>query len=187
VNLHRNKVIPEGSLPLKYVSYSACFRREAGSWGKDVRGIIRQHQFNKVELVKFTTPETSYDELESLVSDACDVLEKLELPYRVILLPANDMGFAASKTYDIEVWLPGHKRYLEISSCSNCVDFQARRAMIRVRRKRGKAEYLHTLNGSGVAIGRCVVAILENHLQKDGSVKIPDVLIPYMGGIEKIG
>lgn len=185
VNLHRGEIIPEDKLPLKYVSYSACFRREAGSWGRDVRGIIRQHQFNKVELVKFTTPETSYDELEGIVHNACNVLEKLRIPYRVLLLPANDMGFSSAKTYDIEVWLPGHKRFIEISSCSNCEDFQARRVMARLRRRNGKIEYLHTLNGSGVAIGRCIVAILENYLKEDGSVEIPEVLRPYMG-IDKI-
>jgi len=180
VNLFRDEIINEDELPIKCVAYSACFRKEAGSWGRETRGIIRQHQFNKVELVKITKPEESYEELEKLVEDACYILELLELPYRVVMLPANDIGFSASKTYDIEVWMPGYGKYLEISSCSNCEDFQARRAMIRIRRKNGKIEYAHTLNGSGLAIGRCVAAILENYLQKDGRVKVPEVLKKYM-------
>jgi seryl-tRNA synthetase len=180
VNLFRDEIINEDELPIKCVAYSACFRKEAGSWGRETRGIIRQHQFNKVELVKITKPEESYEELEKLVEDACYILELLELPYRVVMLPANDIGFSASKTYDIEVWMPGYGKYLEISSCSNCEDFQARRAMIRIRRKNGKVEYAHTLNGSGLAIGRCVAAILENYLQKDGRVKVPEVLKKYM-------
>ena len=180
VNLFRDEIIPEDELTINCVAYSACFRREAGSWGRETRGVIRQHQFNKVELVKITKPEDSYRELEKLVEDACHILDLLGLPYRVVLLPANDIGFSASKTYDIEVWMPGYGKYLEISSCSNCEDFQARRAMIRVRRKGGKVEYAHTLNGSGLAIGRCVAAILENYLQKDGKVKVPDVLRDYM-------
>jgi len=180
VNLFRDEIINEDELPIKCVAYSACFRKEAGSWGRETRGIIRQHQFNKVELVKITKPEESYEELEKLVEDACHILELLELPYRVVMLPANDIGFSASKTYDIEVWMPGYGKYLEISSCSNCEDFQARRAMIRIRRKNGKVEYAHTLNGSGLAIGRCVAAILENYLQKDGRVKIPEPLKKYM-------
>jgi seryl-tRNA synthetase len=179
VNLFRDEIIPEEELTINCVAYSACFRREAGSWGRETRGIIRQHQFNKVELVKISKPEESYDELENLVKDACRILELLNLPYRVVLLPANDMGFSASKTYDIEVWMPGLGKFVEISSCSNCEDFQARRAMIRLRRKSGKVEYAHTLNGSGVAIGRCLAAILENYLQKDGTVKIPEVLRDY--------
>ncbi|MEW6215814.1 MAG: serine--tRNA ligase, partial [Nitrospirota bacterium] len=165
-----------------YTAYTPCFRREAGSYGKDVRGLIRQHQFNKVELVKFVKPKYSYEELESLTRDAEDILQKLELPYRVVALCTGDLGFAASKTYDIEVWLPTQQRYREISSCSNFTDFQARRANIRFRREGKKGtEFVHTLNGSGLAIGRTVVAILENYQQKDGSVVIPEALRPYMG------
>ncbi len=186
-NLHRDEVLNEKDLPIKYVAYSACFRAEAGSYGRDVRGIIRQHQFNKVELVKFTTPETSYDELESLLADAEEVLKRLGLSYRVVVLCTGDLGFAAAKTYDIEVWLPGQNVYKEISSCSNFETFQARRANIRFKRKGGKrTELVHTLNGSGLAIGRTVVAILENYQQEDGSVVVPEVLRPYMGGIEVI-
>jgi len=181
-NIHRDEILREDQLPIYYTAYTPCFRREAGSYGKDVRGLIRQHQFNKVELVKFTKPEDSYDELEKLTSDAEDILQKLGLPYRVVVLCTGDMGFAASKTYDIEVWLPGQKRYREISSCSNFEDFQARRANIRFKREGKKGtEYVHTLNGSGLAIGRTVVAILENYQQKDGTVIIPEVLRPYMG------
>uniref|UniRef100_A0A7C4EKN1 Serine--tRNA ligase n=1 Tax=Thermodesulfovibrio aggregans TaxID=86166 RepID=A0A7C4EKN1_9BACT len=181
-NLHREEILSEDDLPIYYVSYTPCFRREAGSHGKDVRGLIRQHQFNKVELVKFVKPEDSYDELESLTRDAEEVLQKLGLHYRVVSLCTGDLGFAASKTYDIEVWLPGQGRYREISSCSNFEDFQARRANIRFRRRGKKGtEFVHTLNGSGLAIGRTVVAILENYQQKDGSVIIPEILRPYMG------
>ncbi|WP_353683821.1 serine--tRNA ligase [Thermodesulfovibrio sp. 3907-1M] len=181
-NLHREEILSEDDLPIYYVSYTPCFRREAGSHGKDVRGLIRQHQFNKVELVKFVKPEDSYDELESLTRDAEEVLKKLGLAYRVVALCSGDLGFASAKTYDIEVWLPGQKRYREISSCSNFEDFQARRANIRFRRRGKKGtEFVHTLNGSGLAIGRTVVAILENYQQKDGSVKVPEALIPYMG------
>ncbi len=180
VNILRDTIIPEEKLNISMVGYSACFRREAGAWGKETRGLIRQHQFNKVELVKISRPEDSYVELEKLVEDACHILDLLDLSYRVVLLPANDMGFSASKTYDIEIWMPGYKNYLEISSCSNCEDFQARRAMIRIRRKGGKVEYAHTLNGSGVAIGRCMAGIIENNLQKDGRIKIPEVLRDYM-------
>lgn len=181
-NIHREEILSEDQLPIYYVSFTPCFRREAGSHGKDVRGIIRQHQFNKVELVKFTKPEDSYDELESLTEDAEDILKKLGLPYRVVSLCTGDLGFAASKTYDIEVWLPGQGRYREISSCSNFEDFQARRANIRFKRRDRKGtEFVHTLNGSGLAIGRTVVAILENYQQRDGSVKVPEVLVPYMG------
>lgn len=187
-NIHRDEILEEDDLPLKYVSYTPCFRKEAGSYGKDVRGIIRQHQFNKVELVKFTTPETSYEELESMVRDAEEVLRKLGIHYRVVELCTGDLGFSAAKTYDIEVWLPGLGEYKEISSCSNCEDFQARRASIRFRRRGKKGtELVHTLNGSGIAVGRTVVAILENYQQPDGSVLIPEVLRPYMGGIERIG
>jgi len=186
-NLHKNEILPEEILPLYYTAYTPCFRSEAGSYGKDVRGIIRQHQFNKVELVKFVTPETSYDELESLLLDAEEVLQLLGLPYRVVVLCTGDLGFAAAKTYDIEVWAPGQNRFVEISSCSNFEDFQARRANIRYRPKSGeKPRFVHTLNGSGLAIGRTVMAILENYQQKDGSVIIPEVLRPYMDGLEVI-
>lgn len=186
-NLHRQEIINDDDLPLCYVAYTACFRKEAGSYGKDVRGLIRQHQFNKVELVKICRPEDSYQELETLTKNAEEVLKRLEIPYRVIVLCTGDMGFSAAKTYDIEVWLPTQKKYREISSCSNCEDFQARRAMIRYRSKeKEKVNFVHTLNGSGLAIGRTMVAILENFQQKDGSVVIPNVLRPYMGGLEKI-
>lgn len=186
-NLHREEILTAEELPKKYVAYTACFRAEAGAAGRDTRGLIRQHQFNKVELVKLATPEKSYDELERMVCDAEAVLQRLELPYRVMLLCAGDMGFAAAKCYDLEVWLPSSGTYREISSCSNCEDFQARRAGIRFRPGPGsKPEYLHTLNGSGVAIGRTVAAILENYQEEDGSVRIPQALVPYMGGIERI-
>jgi seryl-tRNA synthetase len=186
-NIHRDETLSEQDLPLYYCAYTPCFRREAGSYGKDTRGIIRQHQFNKVELVKFTTPENSYDELERLLADAEEVLRRLNIHYRVIALCTGDLGFAASKTYDIEAWLPGQVAYTEISSCSNFEAFQARRAAIRFRRKGKKGtELVHTLNGSGLAVGRTVVAILENYQHEDGSVTIPKVLRPYMGGIEKI-
>ena len=186
-NIHREEILDEKDLPLKYVSYTPCFRKEAGSYGKDVRGIIRQHQFNKVELVKITTPETSYEELESMVRDAEEVLRRLGLHYRVVELCTGDLGFSAAKTYDLEVWLPGLGEYKEISSLSNCEDFQARRAQIRFRRQgRKSTELVHTLNGSGLAVGRTVVAILENYQQEDGSVLIPEALRPYMYGIERI-
>lgn len=181
-NIHRDEILNEKDLPLYYTAYTPCFRREAGSYGKDVRGLIRQHQFNKVELVKFVKPEDSYNELELLTKDAEDILQKLELPYRVVELCTGDLGFAASKTYDLEAWLPGQQRYREISSCSNFTDFQARRAHIRFKREGKKGtEFIHTLNGSGLAIGRTLVAILENYQQKDGSVVVPEVLRPYMG------
>lgn len=181
-NIHRNEILNEKDLPIYYTAYTPCFRREAGSYGKDVRGLIRQHQFNKVELVKFVKPEDSLDELESLTKDAEDVLRKLELPYRVMALCTGDLGFSSSKTYDLEVWLPGQQKYREISSCSNFTDFQARRANIRFKHEGKKGtEFLHTLNGSGLAIGRTMVAILENYQQKDGSVTVPEVLRPYMG------
>lgn len=181
-NIHRDEILKETELPLYYTAYTPCFRREAGSYGKDVRGLIRQHQFNKVELVKFVKPEDSYDELESLTRDAEDILQRLGLPYRVVALCTGDLGFSAAKTYDLEVWLPGQQRFREISSCSNFEDFQARRANIRFRRQGKKGtEFVHTLNGSGLAIGRTVVAILENYQQRDGSVIIPDALKPYMG------
>jgi seryl-tRNA synthetase len=186
-NIHQNEVLEEEALPLYYTAYTPCFRKEAGSYGKDTRGLIRQHQFNKVELVKFTKPENSYDELEKLLSDAEEVLKRLKLPYRVVNLCTGDLGFSASKTYDIEVWLPGQDTFKEISSCSNFEDFQARRAKIRYRISgKSKTEYVHTLNGSGLAVGRTLVAILENYQQPDGSVIIPEVLRPYLNGVERI-
>ena len=181
VNLHAGEILKEEDLPIKYVSYTPCYRREAGSYGKDVRGMIRNHQFDKVELVWYTTPERSYDDLETLVSHAEEVLKRLELPYRVVLLSTGDMGFTAAKTYDIEVWLPSYGSYKEISSCSNTEAFQARRSKTRFRRKSGKVEHVHLLNGSGLAVGRTLVAIVENYQQPDGSIKIPEVLIPYTG------
>lgn len=181
-NIHREEILREDQLPLYYTAYTPCFRKEAGSYGKDVRGLIRQHQFNKVELVKFTKPEDSYSELESLTNDAEDILKALGLPYRVVVLCTGDMGFSSAKTYDIEVWLPGQQRYREISSCSNFEDFQARRANIRFKREGKKGtEYVHTLNGSGLAVGRTLVAILENYQQRDGTVVVPEVLRKYMG------
>ena len=187
VNLHRGEILKEDDLPIRYCAYTPCFRREAGSYGKDTRGMIRVHQFTKVELVWYTTPEQSYEALETLVGDAERVLQRLELPYQVVSLCTGDLGFAAAKTYDIEVWLPSQERYREISSCSNCEDFQARRAEIRFRPNEGKKPRLaHTLNGSGLAIGRTIVAILENYQQADGTVTIPDALRPYMNGLERI-
>lgn len=181
-NLYRDMILDASRLPIRHCAYSTCFRAEAGSAGRDTRGLIRQHQFNKVELVKITTPEQSYDELESMTASAEKVLKLLGLPYRVVTLCSGDMGFSAAKTYDIEVWMPSYNRYVEISSCSNCEDFQARRAAIRYREKHGdKPQYVHTLNGSGVAVGRTVAAILENYQNEDGTVTVPDVLIPYMG------
>lgn len=186
-NIHQDEILPGEDLPLYYTAYTPCFRKEAGSYGKDTRGLIRQHQFNKVELVKFTLPEASYDELEKLTRDAEEVLRRLEIPYRAVLLCTGDLGFSAAKTYDLEAWLPGQGVYREISSCSNFEDFQARRANIRYRPqgKKGTA-FVHTLNGSGLAIGRTLVAILENFQQEDGSVIIPRLLRPYMGGVERI-
>jgi len=187
-NLHQDEILQEAQLPIKYVAYSACFRAEAGSYGKDVRGIVRQHQFNKVELVEFTTPETSYQQLEVLLNHAEEVLKRLGLHYRVVELCTGDLGFSAAKTYDIEVWFAGQGVYKEVSSCSNFEAFQARRANIRFRPKGKKGtELVHTLNASGLAIGRTVVAILETYQQPDGSVVIPPVLRPYLGGKEKIG
>ena len=181
-NLHREEILDGRQLPLKYTAYTPCFRSEAGSYGADVRGLIRQHQFDKVELVKFTTPEQSHDELEKLTRDAETVLEKLGLPYRRVLLCTGDMGFAAAKTFDIEVWLPSQKTYREISSCSNCEAFQARRAQIKFRPDgTGKPQFAHTLNGSGLAVGRTWIAIIENFQQRDGSVVVPEVLRPYVG------
>ncbi|MBN1832126.1 MAG: serine--tRNA ligase [Deltaproteobacteria bacterium] len=186
-NIHREEILEEEALPIYYTAYTPCFRSEAGSYGKDTRGLIRQHQFNKVELVKFCHPETSYDELEKLTSDAEEILKRLQLPYRVVSLCTADLGFSAALTYDLEVWLPGQNLYREISSCSNFEDFQARRAEIRFRKKGGSGTQLvHTLNGSGLAVGRTLIAILENYQQKDGSVAIPDALKPYMGGMEYI-
>ena len=186
-NLHRDEMLERDELPIKYVAYTPCFRSEAGSYGKDVRGLIRQHQFNKVEMVKLTEPEDSYNELETMVRNAEDVLKRLELPYRVVELCTGDMGFGAAKTYDLEVWLPGQNTYREISSCSNCEEFQARRANIRYRKeKKGRPLFVHTLNGSGLAVGRTLVAVLENYQQEDGSVIIPNALRDYMGGLDRI-
>ena len=179
-NIHSGETLAEADLPIKYTAYTPCFRSEAGSYGKDTRGLIRQHQFDKVEMVKFTTPESSNDELESLLADAEEVLQLLELPYRVVTLCSGDLGFSATKTYDIEVWLPGQNTYREISSCSNFLDFQARRAGIRYRPKdQKKSRLVHTLNGSGMAVGRTLLAILENYQQQDGTVALPEVLQPY--------
>lgn len=180
-NMHRDEILDGAKLPIKYCAYSACFRAEAGSAGRDTRGLIRQHQFNKVELVKFVKPEESYKELESLTNDAERVLQLLGLPYRVVALSTGDIGFSSAMTYDIEVWMPSYNRYVEISSCSNFEDFQARRAAIRYKEGKGKAQLVHTLNGSGVAIGRTVAAILENYQNADGSVTVPEALRPYMG------
>ena len=185
-NLRAGEIINEEELPIHYTAYTPCFRAEAGSAGRDTRGIIRQHQFNKVELVKFVKPETSWDELESLTQDAEEVLKQLGLPYRVVCLSSGDLGFSSAKTYDIEVWMPSYGRYVEISSCSNFLDFQARRAGIRFRRDGGKPEFVHTLNGSGLAVGRTTAAILENFQEEDGSVRIPEVLQKYMGGVTRI-
>ncbi len=186
-NIHRDEILKEDELPIKYVAYTPCFRSEAGSYGKDVRGIIRQHQFNKVELVKFSNPDSSYEEHESLTENAARVLELLGLPYRVVLLCTGDMGFSSAKTYDLEVWVPSENTFREISSCSNFEDFQARRASIRYRPKDGsKVKLVHTLNGSGLAVGRTVIGILENFQEADGSVTVPEVLVPYMGGVTKI-
>ncbi|MEI6209309.1 MAG: serine--tRNA ligase [Desulfuromonadales bacterium] len=186
-NIHRGEILKRSDLPVRYVAYTPCFRREAGSYGKDTRGLIRQHQFNKVELVKFVHPSESDAELELLTGHAEKVLQLLELPYRVMALCSGDIGFSAAKTYDIEVWLPGQSCYREISSCSTFTDFQARRAAIRFREdEKSKPEFVHTLNGSGLAVGRTLVAVLENYQQEDGSVIIPEVLRPYMGGLERI-
>lgn len=186
-NFYRNEVLKGENLPIKHVAYSACFRSEAGSAGRDTRGLVRQHQFNKVELVKFTRPEDSYDELEKLTRDAEDVLQGLKIPYRVVRICKGDLGFTAALKYDIEVWMPSYNRYVEISSCSNFEDFQARRANIKYKETpKDKPKYVHTLNGSGVAIGRTVAAILENYQKEDGTVEIPELLRPYMGGREII-
>ncbi|MGD8230324.1 MAG: serine--tRNA ligase, partial [Desulfobacteraceae bacterium] len=186
-NIHREEILREEDLPFYYVSYTPCFRSEAGSYGKDTRGLIRQHQFNKVELVKFSRPEESWDELEKLTNDAEEILKRLELPYRVVSLCTGDLGFSAAKTYDLEVWLPGQNLYREISSCSNFGEFQARRAGIRFKKKGASGTQLvHTLNGSGLAVGRTLVAVLENYQQKDGSVALPEALKSYMGGMDFI-
>ena len=186
-NLHRAEILDGRTLPIKYTAYTPCFRSEAGSYGQDVRGLIRQHQFDKVELVKFTTPDQSHAELESLVANAEEVLKRLELPFRTVLLCTGDMSFASAKTYDIEVWLPSQKTYREISSCSNTEAFQARRANIKYRPNgTGRAEFVHTLNGSGLAVGRTLIAILENYQQADGTIVIPTALRPYMGGADRI-
>jgi seryl-tRNA synthetase len=187
-NLHRGEILDEADLPLRYTAYTPCFRAEAGSYGKDVRGLIRQHQFNKVELVQFSAPAASYEALEELTGHAERVLQLLELPYRVVTLSTGDMGISAAKTYDLEVWLPGQNAYREISSCSNCEAYQARRASVRLRPvDGGKPRHVHTLNGSGLAVGRTLLAILENHQQSDGSVSIPEALRPHMGGVDRIG
>lgn len=186
-NLHSQEILEEKDLPLYYVAYSPCFRAEAGSYGKDTRGLIRQHQFNKVELVKFAVPESSYNELEKLTLNAEEVLRRLGIHYRTVSLCSGDLGFSSAKTYDIEAWMPGQDAYREISSCSDFEDFQARRAGIRFRREStGKVEFVHTLNGSGLAAGRTVVAVLENGQQADGSVRIPEALVPYMNGVDRI-
>jgi seryl-tRNA synthetase len=186
-NLHRDEILEADELPKHYTAYTACFRSEAGSYGKDVRGLVRLHQFDKVELVKITDAESSYDELEALTADAEDILKRLELPYRVVTLSTGDMGFSSAKTYDLEVWLPSQNTYREISSCSNCTDFQARRARIRYRPEpKAKPSFCHTLNGSGLAVGRTWLAIVENFQHEDGSVTIPEALRPYLDGLERI-
>ncbi|HPF84353.1 Serine--tRNA ligase [bioreactor metagenome] len=186
-NLHAEEILDEGQLPLYYTAYTPCFRREAGAYGRDVRGMLRQHQFDKVEMVKISSPETSYDELEKLTDNAEEVLRALGIPHRTICLCTGDMGFGASKTYDVEVWLPSQHKYREISSCSNCEDFQARRMNTRFRpADGGKPRFVHTLNGSGIAIGRALIAVLENFQREDGSIGIPEVLVPYMGGVTEI-
>jgi seryl-tRNA synthetase len=187
-NLYQDEILKAESLPRRFVAYTPCFRREAGSYGKDIRGLIRQHQFNKVELMSFSLPENSYEELEKMTLDAEEVLKRLELHYRVVVLCTADIGFSGSKTYDLELWMPFQKKYLEISSITNCEDFQARRANIRIKREgKSKTEFIHTLNGSGVALGRTVSAILETYQNKDGIVTVPEALRPYMDGLEKIG
>jgi seryl-tRNA synthetase len=185
--MYRGEILDGRKLPIRYTAYTPCFRSEAGSYGADVRGLIRQHQFDKVELMSFTTPEESFNELERLTGNAEEVLKRLELPYRTMLLCTGDMGFASAKTYDIEVWLPGQNTYREISSCSNTMAFQARRANIKYRPEgAGKADFVHTLNGSGLAVGRTLIAILENYQQEDGSVVVPVALRPFMDGLEVI-
>ncbi len=182
-NIYAKEILDESRLPMKFTAYTPCFRSEAGSYGRDTKGLIRLHQFNKVEMVKITSPDTSFDELDSLLANAETILQRLELPYQVVTLCTGDLGFSATKTYDIEVWMPGQDKYREISSCSNCLDFQARRASIKFKRKGAKKpEFCHTLNGSGLAVGRTFAAILENYQQADGTIRIPDALVPYMGG-----
>ena len=185
-NYYRDEVIPSEKLPVYFTAMSPSFRSEAGSAGRDTRGLIRMHQFHKVEMVKYTKPEDSYDELEKMTANAGNIMEKLGLPYHVITLSTGDMGFSAAMTHDLEVWMPAQNTYREISSCSNCEDFQARRAHIQYRDEDGKLQFVHTLNGSGLAVGRTLAAILENYQNADGSVTIPDVLVPYMGGVTKI-
>jgi len=186
-NIYRGEILDGAALPTRFVAYTPCFRSEAGSYGKDVRGLIRQHQFNKVEMMIFSRPETSFDELEYMTASAEEVLKRLGLHHRVVLLCTGDMGFASAKTYDLEVWMPSRDGFMEISSCSNCMDFQARRANIRFKREaKGRPEFAHTLNGSGLAVGRTVSAILENCQQADGSVVVPEALRPYMDGLERI-
>jgi seryl-tRNA synthetase len=186
-NLHRNEILNGDRLPLKYTAFTPCFRSEAGSYGKDVRGLVRLHQFEKVEMVKIAHPETSYDELESMTANAEELLKRLNLPFRTVALCTGDLGFSMAKTYDVEVWLPGQQAYREISSCSNAEAFQARRANIKFKvGGTGKAEFAHTLNGSGLPIGRTLVAVLENYQQKDGSIVVPEALRPHMGGLEVI-
>ena len=184
-NIHSNEIINPENFPINYVAYSACFRSEAGSYGKDVKGLIRQHQFNKIELVKITDEYSSYDELEKLTEDACSILDKLELPYRVVVLSSGDMSFSSAKTYDIEVWIPSENKFREISSCSNFESFQSRRANIKYKAN-NKTSYAHTLNGSGLAVGRTLVAILENYQNSDGTVTIPRVLRPYLNNLDII-
>jgi seryl-tRNA synthetase len=185
--LHVGEILPEATLPRRYTAFTPCYRREAGTYGKDMKGMIRQHQFDKVEMVKITTPEQSSQELESMVQNAEEVLRRLEIPYRVVLHCAGDMGFAAAKSYDIEVWLPGQGKYREISSCSNCEAFQTRRLDLRYRPKGGgRPEFCHTLNGSGLAVGRTLIAVLENYQEADGSVTVPAALRSYVGGLERI-
>ncbi len=185
-NMHAGEILPKEKVPIYYVAYTPCFRREAGAYGKDIRGIMRQHQFDKVELVKLTEPEHSYEELEKLIKDAEGIFKALELPYQVKELCTGDLGFASTKTYDIEVWIPSQKKYREISSCSNCETFQARRMNIRYWNKEGKPEFVHTLNGSGVAVGRTLIAIMENYQKENGKIEIPKALRPYMGGLEEV-
>ncbi len=185
-NYYRGEILDGAELPIKFTAMSPSFRSEAGSAGRDTRGLIRLHQFHKVEMVKFTKPDQSYDELEKMTANAENILQKLGLAYRVVALSTGDMGFSAAKTYDLEVWIPAQKTYREISSCSNCEDFQARRAQIRYRDEDGKVQLVHTLNGSGLAVGRTVAAILENYQNEDGSITVPEVLRPYMGGLEVI-
>jgi len=182
----RDEILPAEALPIKLTAHTPCFRSEAGSYGKDTRGMIRQHQFDKVELVQIVRPENSYAALEELTRDAESILQKLELPYRVVALCTADIGFAAAKTYDLEVWLPGQDAYREISSCSNCEAFQARRMQARFRNDKGKPELVHTLNGSGLAVGRTLVAVMENHQREDGSIEVPAALRPYMNGVDVI-